>query len=194
MQSTEICVQIYNNIEIAHQKIIQSGYKFVDKYTELDYYFTHLTNEDIKNINYGKLMSNTILLRTVVSEKDQQFLLIFKNKTLNSKGEVIKEERIQTLLGDMNSAKKLLMASGLNNWCRIQVNEREYLKGATSIHLQNVPQLGLFLEVKQPINNNLRSETVFQDLVYDANALGLDLGKDYSCKKNYMLYKKQLTK
>ena len=191
MQSTEVCVQVYNSAEAAHKKIIQNGYKFVENYIVTDYYFTHLNNQELKEVEYGKLMENTLLLRSITLNNKQTDYIIFKNKTLNSKNEVIFEEKMQTQIESLSNAKKMFNASGLKNWCRIQIEERDYVKGETTITLQNVPQLGVFIELEQKTNSNLSAQMLFQDLVYDANALGLDLGKDYSCKKNYMLFKKQ---
>lgn len=191
MASTGICVQVYSSIPYVQQKLALHGYAFTEKYTEYDNYYTHLNKTETKKVDYSTLMQNTVLLRTIKNKNEKQDLMIYKNKTLNNESEVIKEERIQTIMGNIDEAKRAFSLAGINNWCRIVIDELEYKKNNIVINIQFVSGLGTFLEVVEYDNSNKNSETIFRELVYLANSLGLDLGKDFSCKKNYMLYKKK---
>lgn len=131
------------------------------------------------------------MLRTKKQSNIQTHYLIFKNKTINSKNEVIKEETVQTRIENMEEAKRIFSLSGFNNWSRVIIEETEYVKGNITITIQDVQGLGLFLEIEENKQTPGDSETKFNELIYIANSLGLDLGKNYSCKKNYLLLKKE---
>ena len=191
MFSTGICVQVYSSIPYVQQKLALHGYQFNDKYTEYDNYYTHFSKTKTRGLSYSTLMQNTVLLRTIKGRNKEQDYMVYKNKTLNTESEVIKEERVQTKMGNIEEAKRAFSLSGMNNWCRIVIEELEYKKNNITINIQFVSGLGTFLEVAEYGYTNGSSETKFRELVYLANSLGLDLGRDFSCKKNYMLYKKK---
>lgn len=194
MVTTGICVQVYSSNTQIENKLLSNGFTLIDSYTELDNYNTHLSRLEAKNSSYGDLMHNTILLRTIKGANYEKHFMIFKEKTLNSDGEVIKEEKISTQVESMEQTKRIFSASGMYNWCRLIVHEKEYAKGNLVVNIQTVPDLGTFMEISE--NNTVLqgfSDTKFKQLTYIANSLGLDLGTNYSCKKNFMKYKKSLT-
>lgn len=190
MASTGICVQVYSSVPFIQQQLAFNGYRFKQKYIEYDNYYTPIPKSLVKTINYATLIQNTILLRNVKGEAMDRNLLVYKNKTLNNLGEVIKEEKVQTQLGDIEEAKRVFSLAGMNNWCRIVVEEIEFIKDEITISIQHVPGLGNFLEISELTYATGSSEDIFREMIYIANSLGLDVGKDYSCKKNYMLYQK----
>lgn len=190
MSSTGICVQVFSGKSLIEQKLRVNGFKLKQSYTEYDTYFTHLTKDLIKNVSYSTLMQNSILLRTKKSINSEENLMIFKNKTLNTLGEVIKEETLESTLGNIEESKRIFIQAGLIAWSRLVVEQTEFVKGSLTISLQNVPGLGTFIEIVEYSKSKLSSENLFKEMVYIANSFGLDIGKDYSCKKNYMLFKK----
>lgn len=190
MASTGICVQVYSSIATIQQKLMMNGFAYKTKYTEFDTYYTHMPRSLVKTLEYRALMQNTILLRTVKGNGNESNFIIYKNKTLNSQNEVIKEEKVQSEVSNMEETKRIFSLAGMNSWCRIVIEEMEYIKGTITISIQYVAGLGTFLEVEEHNITSGTNETKFRELVYLANSLGLDIGKDFSCKKNYMLYKK----
>lgn len=191
MQIVEICVQSYSSKPVVISKLEQNGYVFKDNFYVYDNYYTHFLKDVVRKIDYATLVANTVLLRTKKQSNIQTHYLIFKNKTINSKNEVIKEETVQTRIENMEEAKRIFSLSGFNNWSRVIIEETEYVKGNITITIQDVQGLGLFLEIEENKQTPGDSETKFNELIYIANSLGLDLGKDYSCKKNYLLLKKE---
>lgn len=191
MKSTGVCVQVYSSLPIIEQKLKLAGFKFVEKYREIDNYYTHFKKHEIKNMPYSVLISNSILLRTFKKDKTETHFMIYKDKTINSNEEVIKEEKSITKLENMQEAKRIFTVSGLTNWCRMQIDEIKYEKASMLVFIQTVAGLGTFLEITSTDNNGT-GELKFKELVYVANSLGLDLGKDFSCKKNYMLFQKNM--
>lgn len=189
MQITEICVQVYSTLNVVLEKLKLNGFKHESTITHTDNYYTHIRKNRLKEVDYSELMINSILLRVKRTSKETERLLIYKNKTLNKNNEVIKDEVIETKVIDMEATKRILTLAGMTRWSTLVVEELTFVKNDVKLTIQNTDGLGLFLEIPETPEMQGSSEYKFNELIYIANSLGLDLGKDYSYKKNYMVFK-----
>lgn len=190
MEITEICVQVFNSFDYAIETLIKNKYTYLEKFYLHDSYFTHFSPETTRSISYEALLRNSILLRRVIEQSGEKHQLIYKNKTLNKNGDVIKEEKVKTRIEDVKNAHDIFNISNFNNWCNIATENHCYIKGNISILIQKVQNLGVFLEVEEYAGQTGNAQEKFEELVRIVKQFGLNLGSDYSSKKVYLLYNK----
>ena len=190
MAKSEICVQCYSTLTTVKKHLVANGFVLKDHYFQLDNYITHLSREEVKKAPYAKIMENTILLRRYKGDRVGSYL-VYKHQLLNDDDIILSEDKVQAQVANMEDIQRIFSMVRVYNWAKYTVEEFEYTKNNIVIKVQNVSSLGTFIEIEEPKNMHGTAAYKLQDLTYLANSLGLDLGKDYDCKKNYMLYKKQ---
>lgn len=191
MKETEITVQVLMPLAFAINKLEEKGYTLEEKYTMRDRYFTRFSNEEISTISYEKLIKNSLLIRTITSNNSSYSQLTYKNKEYNTNREVISEQKYVCKIESEESAYNIFSSMGLNSYLTVNQKLWIFKNNKTHFSLQEVENLGLFIEIEQQNGmENLSSEEKVQKLIEIANSLNLKLGNSYSCKKVEMLLKK----
>lgn len=190
---TEICVQAYTTLEELQRKLENAGYEFVENYNNSDTYFSTLSKRDIKKLDYKALLDSSLIVRHIEGDNCDIKNLVYKKKTLDENGNVIKEIKTKLKIDDIDKAKQMFSSLGLTCWCDYINHNYEYKKGEISIIVQYVDSLGVFIEIEE--FNSIKDKSdkekfgILKDIV---NALKLPLGLDFSCKKPYMFLNKTI--
>ena len=190
---TEICVQAYTTLEELQRKLENAGYEFVENYNNSDTYFSTLSKRDIKKLDYKALLDSSLIVRHIEGDNCDIKNLVYKKKTLDENGNVIKEIKTKLKIDDIDKAKQMFSSLGLTCWCDYVNQNYEYKKGEISIIVQYVDSLGVFIEIEE--FNSIKDKSdkekfgILKDIV---NALKLPLGSDFSCKKPYMFLNKTI--
>ena len=190
---TEICVQAYTALEELQRKLENAGYEFVENYNNSDTYFSTLSKRDIKKLDYKALLDSSLIVRHIEGDNCDIKNLVYKKKTLDENGNVIKEIKTKLKIDDIDKAKQMFSSLGLTCWCDYVNQNYEYKKGEISIIVQYVEDLGVFVEIEE--FNSIKDKSdkekfgILKDIV---NALKLPLGSDFSCKKPYMFLNKTI--
>ena len=190
---TEICVQAYTALEELQRKLENAGYEFVENYNNSDTYFSTLSKRDIKKLDYKALLDSSLIVRHIEGDNCDIKNLVYKKKTLDENGNVIKEIKTKLKIDDIDKAKQMFSSLGLTCWCDYVNQNYEYKKGEISIVVQYVEDLGVFVEIEE--FNSIKDKSdkekfgILKDIV---NALKLPLGLDFSCKKPYMFLNKTI--
>lgn len=188
---TEICVQAYTTLEELQRKLENAGFEFVENYNNSDTYFSILNENDVENVDYKTLLDSSLIVRHIVGDSCDIKNLVYKKKTLDENGNVVKEIKTKLKIDDIDKAKQMFSSLGLTCWCDYINHNYEYKKGEISIIVQYVDSLGVFIEIEE--FNSIKDKSdkekfvVLKDLV---NSLNLPLGSDFSCKKPYMYLNK----
>ena len=188
---TEICVQAYTTLEELQRKLENAGYEFVENYNNSDTYFSTLSKRDIKKLDYKALLDSSLIVRHIEGDNCDIKNLVYKKKTLDENGNVIKEIKTKLKIDDIDKAKQMFSSLGLTCWCDYVNQNYEYKKGEISIIVQYVDSLGVFIEIEE--FNSIKDKSdkenfaILKDIV---NSLNLPLGSDFSCKKPYMYLNK----
>ncbi|HJD05688.1 MAG TPA: class IV adenylate cyclase [Candidatus Onthoplasma faecipullorum] len=188
---TEICVQAYTALEELQRKLENAGFEFVENYNNSDTYFSILNENDVENVDYKTLLDSSLIVRHIVGDSCDIKNLVYKKKTLDENGNVIKEIKTKLKIDDIDKAKQMFSSLGLTCWCDYINHNYEYKKGEISIIVQYVDSLGLFIEIEE--FNSIKDKSdkekfaILKDIV---NSLNLPLGSDFSCKKPYMYLNK----
>ena len=190
---TEICVQAYTTLEELQRKLENAGYEFVENYNNSDTYFSTLSKRDIKKLDYKALLDSSLIVRHFEGDNCDIKNLVYKKKTLDENGNVIKEIKTKLKIDDIDKAKQMFSSLGLTCWCDYVNQNYEYKKGEISIIVQYVEDLGVFVEIEE--FNSIKDKSdkekfgILKDIV---NALKLPLGSNFSCKKPYMFLNKTI--
>lgn len=185
MRETEITVQVFNSLAEIDGILTAKGFEKSGNYQMTDHYFSRIENASA--VGYAELMKNSFLLR----QTGGKVHLCYKNKEIDDEGNVISEEKTETVVDDLDKAITVFRAAGLNRYCIVENESYIYQKGEVSFAIQVIKGLGTFLECEE--NEAMRDLTVPEKLARlteIVRGLGLRLGEDYSCKKVYMLLKK----
>ena len=185
MKETEITVQVFNNYDKIDEILKKQGFKMIENYQLYDWYFSKF--ENVLNVSYIDLMNNSFLVRNIVDDCPK-IQLCYKKKELDEFNNVLMEEKVKANLTDIESVIKIFNLAGLNNYCKVENNSFVYKKEKIELAVQIIKDLGIFIEYEETEDmNNLSAKQKFDYMVNVVNNLGLELGKDYSCKKVFML-------
>lgn len=190
---TEICIQVQETFKQAKDILIKSGFKFEESYTNFDtYYSTIASSEDCE---YQMLLKNSIVVKHIVGDNYDVKNVVYKNKTLDTDGNVIDEVKTKIKVDDIEKTKQIFKNLGLNCWCDYAVENFEMKNGELVVNLQHVENLGTFVEIEEyPSIKSLSDIEKFKILKNIVKDLGFEMiGNDYSCKKPYMFLSKNHT-
>ena len=194
-KQTEITINIKKEISSVKNKLESLGFVEIEKYTGIDNYFTTISGE-ISSTDYKTLLDSSIIIRSFSSKskKDKTNLMVYKNKSLDKNGVVLSEEKISTTVENLDNTLKILKLAGLNNWLSLNQQNSFYKLGEIEITVGTVKGLdGTFLEIEEyPSISMLSPEEKIEKMIEIIKKLGFDSWSDYSVKKAYMLFKKNL--
>ncbi|MBQ7308445.1 MAG: hypothetical protein IJW82_07980 [Clostridia bacterium] len=186
---TEITVRVLMDFEDIKQTLLNQGFKITSEYVLIDYYYSKYSISKLKKMSYKSLIKNSFLLRKVVKEKDK-LQLCYKDKTIKNNC-VIGETKIVSNIDDFENAIKIFKMANITNWCVSKNYSTVFRKGEYSFALQDVKDLGIFIEYEE--DETMEGMTSTQKIDYMkqiVNNLGLKLGEDYSVKKPYLMLHK----
>lgn len=187
---TEICVLMKTTFEEIKERLIQEGFKHTETYNNHDIYFTTLS-QNLNTIPYPLLLEKSILIREVNSETSSKKYIIYKKKSFDKNGNVIDEIKTKLKIDNIENAESIFKNLGFLRWCNYVVNNNEFKKGEIIINVQNVKELGIFIEIEEfeSIKEKPEKEkfNILKEIVLSLN---LNTSCDYSCKKPFMMLNK----
>ena len=190
--STEVTVEVKEPLDSALSKLKSQGFIVSETFTINDSYFTAFDKENVNEVTYEELLLKSVLVRNVIDSSGERNYIIYKNKKLDKEGNVVSEDKIESKIESDEKIKQILKSSGMMNWCNIKNNSLVLQRGIMSFCIQSIENLGDFIEYEATmIHSGLNSENKFKVLEDEIKRLNLVLGTDFSCKKPYMLLKKQ---
>lgn len=188
MKETEITVQVFNSFDEISNILTSKGFSLIESYHMTDWYFSKF--DDVSNLDYAELISNSFLVRH--RDDGKYMCLCYKKKEIDSNGNVIVEEQFRANTPDTLTAVKIFKDVGLNNYCVVENQSYIYGNKEFSFAIQCITNLGIFLEFEEEESmKDMNEKEKFDCMVSIVNSLGLKLGKDYSCKKVFMLLHKK---
>jgi len=193
MKETEITVEILGNVEETKKKIEESGLNIVSKFLMKDYYYSKLSLEELEALAYEDLIKNSFLIRSFKGDsKNRPNSILYKNKVLDAKGNVIAEEKEYVVVGDEKKAKKIFDLAKLTCWCEMEQKMTLFQNEKMKFVVQEIDGLGAFIEYEEDESmQGLDEMGKVQLMLNNLKSLGIDIGEDFSCKKVYMKFKNQ---
>jgi adenylate cyclase class IV len=138
------------------------------------------------------LLKNSFLVRQVISDSEKIYLC-YKDKEVDKNGKVLSEEKIKVPLNNLQDTLKIFNKANINCWCSLKQTIYEFQNGSIEFLVQVVDDLGNFIEYEEnETMKNLTTEQKMEQMSSQLKSLGLKLGSDFSCKKVYAKYLKNL--
>jgi predicted adenylyl cyclase CyaB len=191
MKETEITVEILDDVNNLIEMLKNKNFSLVDEVDMIDYYFSKIDTETLKNMQYLDIINNSFIVRQIIGD-EPSLNLMFKSKELDELGNVIAEEKVKTPVENLEKAIKIFKLAGLNNWCEIKQHMLVYKREETEFAIQIVDGLGSFIEYEEtPSMSELTEQEKIDAMLADLKSIGINFGDDYSCKKVYMKFKKE---
>lgn len=188
---TEITVQVFESAEDIINKLSNHGFKITEEIIMIDYYFSKYSKEELKNLEYSEMIKNSFLVRKIVTENECEIKLLYKDKVLDENQNVISEQKISCDIMDIESILRIFKYAGLTCWCELKQNMQVFDNSKTSFVLQNVDDLGLFIEYEEDENMKEFNEYEKMNILLNRlKNLNFKIGEDISCKKVLMKFKK----
>ena len=185
---TEICVQVRDDLAHVINMLKSLDYVFDERYVIHDIYYKKKKKSDLKTVDYKNLLNKSLIIRKIDGNSEINTYIVFKNKTIDNKGNVINEIKTKLKIDDEEKAKTIFTNIGMTCWCDYINENIVYKKGEIALTIQNIKNLGVFLEIEEyPSIENLSNKDKFEVLSNLVNSLGLNLNDDYSAKKPYLL-------
>ena len=121
----------------------------------------------------------------------EKSFLLYKNKTIDTSGNVLREEKTHCPINDIEPAKQILVKAGLTPWCELTQDMKIYKNDKMEFALQHIDQLGLFLEYEE--DKSMAGMTDYQkinQMLSNLKSLGLNISNETSFKKVLMKFEK----
>jgi adenylate cyclase class 2 len=145
-----------DSLDKVERKLQELGAKFDSKLLQTDIYFDH---EDLK------LTSNDICLRIrkQISESENKIFLTYKGP--KEEENYKKRREIELQIHDAAAAEKLLGALGYVKEIIVEKERHQWILGHCEVLLDELQQLGTFVEIEGPDANEI--ESIQKDLHLD---------------------------
>ena len=195
MKETEVTVEVKESYETLKQKLTSQGFSCSKTFTMLDRYYSQISMERLQNRSFEQIISNSFLLRAINSktdkDEDEINILLYKDKIFDEQGNVIEEEKVQTYIDNAEKHAEIFARAGFKPYATIFSSNELLSNGKFELLIQNVENLGLFIEFEEYDEiKHLSPKEKSSKLISVLKGLGLNLGDDFNCKK-LNLYIKQ---
>lgn len=192
IKDLEICVKSLVSFEEMKKNMIDLGFHIQEDFVLNDIYMVP-KGVDISLKNEHQLFSNYILIRETVGK---QKLLVIKRKEIDEQGKIINQESIKCPITDISKAFVFMEALGYQRLFEIQDHNILMSNGKNEIYLQEIPNLGVYLEMEQKnlLLDNHNGETI-EELILNLNQYPLKIdSQNYFVKKASDALKEYLEK
>lgn len=189
MKETEITVQVFEEKETILNHLQKQGFKLESTFQLNDWYY--IRHNNISGMTYQNLISQSIIVRQIITDSEK-CKICFKDKAYDNDGNVICEEKIVSLIDNLENTKQIFNRAGLNNYCTLLNTSFVFRKGEIYFALQVIENLGIFIEYEEDetIPQGLTPQEKIDIMLNRVKSLGLPVGDDYSCKKVQMYLQK----
>ena len=183
MRNLEITVKVNCNYEELNDYLLNNGFKIMEKYTCYDRYMIN-KNIDITNMDDLDVISKCVLVRDIGSKK----ALTYKIKEYDDNGNIIKQEKIDCLINDIDTAIKFMKSIDYKVLFEIYDKLTVYSNGFIEFATQNIDDKYLFIEMEDTsLYTPKHDYNNIEDMISDFDKLGIRYDKS-----NYFVSKAKM--
>jgi len=176
MKEVEILIQVLENKESALDKL--KDFKFLGIKKVVDTYFFDPLRPELKPDENNKLTSSFRL-----RQKDTKTFLAYKVDNFDRDKWIYSDEHEVEVL-DFNTAYKIIEHLGLKELISLDNEKHTFIKDDYEIVLEDVKNLGLFLEVeKQNISDDADVKQIKQEIAKFIKSLNIETGEELNVGK-----------
>jgi adenylate cyclase class 2 len=184
MKEIEILVEVFSKKEDVLN--ILNKFNFIGKKEVLDIYFYDEQRNSLKP-KQGRL-TECFRLR----KKDKTIYVAYKTDKFDNDGYWLYSDEEETEVKDFYTMIKIISNLGLKQLIRIDNIKHTFLSPDYEIVLEEVKDLGIFLEVeKRDVNDNKEILLVKQEILKFIDSLGIKHGGELNAGKPELMLKKK---
>ena len=143
INSNEITVKVNTNMKEIEEILINKDFKLSDEFTCEDNYFIPL-NMNIKKESIRDIIKKAIIIRQVRNDK----VLVFKKKNIDQNGDILKQQKFECNILDVNEAKRFLEAVGYKSVMNISEKDICYSKDGLKLAFKDIKNGDILMEVE----------------------------------------------
>lgn len=197
MKQIEITVRLNEDKQTAMKKLSELGYKVIRQSDVDDIYMTTKLDElNADNIQY--VLKKSILLRKLTVNNTEIKKITYKNKEIDSNGNVISEQKINLNCEDIDKAKKLFSYVDFKELVRVKYHVTVYEKDGIELAFQDVENLGTLIEYENNEDFEGKSLEEINDtkknMYNDIKKTEILITEELDVKKAYELIMKKIEK
>ena len=182
MKEIEILVEVYDSIETVKNAL--KCYKYIGNKKTIDEYYYDPKRKDLKPNKSNKLYK---CLR--VRNKDNEYTITYKDD-IYEKRKWIYSDEYETKIESIDIMKKIFDKLGLVKFIEIDNEKETYITDKYEIVLENVKDLGLFMEVEYCTKKNVDIKMIKKEIQKFIDDLGIHVSKELNMGKPEMYLKK----
>lgn len=164
INSNEITVKVNTNMKEIEEILINKDFKLSDEFTCEDNYFIPL-NMNIKKESIRDIIKKAIIIRQVRNDK----VLVFKKKNIDQNGDILKQQKFECNILDVNEAKRFLEAVGYKSVMDIFEKDICYSKDGLKLAFKNIKNGDILMEVETQDIEGFRTTKELKEKVLKLN-------------------------
>lgn len=182
MKEIEILVEVYDDVSIVKDKFKNFTYKGLKK--TIDEYYYDPKRDTLKPDKDNQL-SHCLRLRT----KNNEYFITYKDDVFEN-GKWLYSNEFETKVESIEMLKEIFSKIGLKKFIEIDNNKETYIYNDYEIVVEDVKDLGLFMEVAYCTNDDVDIKKVKQEIQDFIDNLNLNVSKELNMGKPEMYMKK----
>lgn len=182
MKEIEVLVEVYDNIDKVKDILNKFDYKG-NKVTIDEYYYDPL-RDTLKPDKDGELF-HCLRLRS----KNDEYSITYKDDVFDN-GKWLYSNEYETKVESIEMLKEIFNRLGLKKFIEINNQKETYIYNDYEIVLENVKDLGIFLEVEYCTNDDVDVKEVKKEIQSFIDNLGIRVSAELNMGKPEMYMKK----
>ena len=135
----EITVKVKGNINELYKNLEKQEFKIIDTFRLDDTYFIP-KNLEIEKLTTREILTQAVIVREVIGTNPKRIIkvLLFKRKEFDEKGNILKQEKSECDVLEIEDAKNFMKAIGYKEIMRIIENDIAYGKNGFDLAIKNI--------------------------------------------------------
>lgn len=183
MKEIEILVKINDDIETVSNKL--KKFEYIGTELVIDEYYYDPKRNNLKP-NKKKCLNECLRIR----KKGKKQFITYKSDVFD-KGKWLYSNEYETEIKSLEMMKEILMHLGLKKLLVINNKKSEYKYDKYEIILEDVENLGYFMEVEYCTNDDVDVKVIKEEIQLFIDTLGLNVSEELNMGKPEMLLKNQ---
>lgn len=182
MKEIEILVEMYDSIDTIKEKFKEFEYVGLKKTID-EYYYD--PKRDLLKPDENNQLSHCLRLR----EKDKEYSITYKDDVFEGEKWLYSNE-FETRVDSIDTIKEIFNKLGLIKFIEINNEKETYIFGDYEIVIENVKDLGLFMEVEYCTSEDVDIRLIKEQIQDFINSLGINVSDELNMGKPEMYMKK----
>lgn len=182
MKEIEILVEVYDNIDTIKNKL--KGFNYAGLKRTIDEYYYDPKREELKPDNNNQL-NQCLRLRT----KGDTYSITYKDDVFDN-GKWLYSNEYESNIENIDMVREIFNRLGLIKFIEIDNNKETYTYEDYEIVIEDVKDLGLFMEVEYCTNEDVDVKKIKDDIQKFIDSLGLNVSKELNMGKPEMFLRK----